>query len=103
MRFFNSFQEGIHGIAVCISRVSQKLIEQSSIAYLLEDDIRELVDGQVEDALDIRCMNDISLNLYMDSKGRNRPYMTPQAIECKDSPDQKYGTVSGSGGNRQNA
>ena len=82
--FLNSFQEKFMASSMYQQGIT-KLIEQSSIAYLLEDDIRELVDGQVEDALDIRCMNDISLNLYMDSKGRIVRIMTPQAIECKDS------------------
>ena len=82
--FLNSFQEKFMASSMYQQSIT-KLIEQSSIAYLLEDDIRELVDGQVEDVLDIRCMNDISLNLYMDSKGRIVRIMTPQAIECKDS------------------
>ena len=82
--FLNSFQEKFMASSMYQQGIT-KLIEQSSIAYLLEDDIRELVDGQVEDVLDIRCMNDISLNLYMDSKGRIVRIMTPQAIECKDS------------------
>ena len=67
--FLNSFQGKFMASSMYQQGIT-KLIEQSSIAYLLEDDIRELVDGQVEDVLDIRCMNDISLNLYMDSKGR---------------------------------
>ena len=82
--FLNSFQEKFMASSMYQQNIT-KLIEQSSIAYLLEDDIRELIDGQVEDVLDIRCMNDISLNLYMDSKGRIVRIMTPQAVECKDS------------------
>ena len=78
--FLNSFQEKFMASSMYQQSIT-KLIEQSSIAYLLEDDIRELVDGQVEDVLDIRCMNDISLNLYMDSKGRIVRIMTPQATD----------------------
>lgn len=62
--FLNSFQEKFMASSMYQQGIT-KLIEQSSIAYLLEDDI--------------------SLNLYMDSKGRIVRIMTPQAIECKDS------------------
>ena len=82
--FLSDFQEKFMASSMYQQKLA-KLIEQYSISYLFEDDIRELINGKVDDKLGIRCMNDVSLNLYMDSKGRIVRIATPQAIEFKDS------------------
>ena len=41
--------------------------------------------GKTEDIFGVRCMSDVNVNLYMDSKGRIVRIETPQAVEFKDS------------------
>lgn len=82
--FLTDFQQKFMASSMYQQKIME-IIEQSSITHLLEDDIRSFVDGKTDDILGVRCMSDVSVNLYMDSKGRIVRIETPQAVEFKDS------------------
>ena len=82
--FLESFQAKFKASTMYQEKIAQ-LINHSAITTLLEDDIRELIDEQTDDILGVRCMNDVSLNLYMDSKGRIVRIAAPEAVNLKDS------------------
>lgn len=82
--FLVQFQQKFMASSMYQQKITE-IIEQSSVTHLLEDNICSIVDGQADDILGVRCMNDVSVNLYMDSKGRIVRIEIPQAVEFKDS------------------
>ena len=82
--FLSQFQQKFMASSMYQQKITE-IIEQSSVTHLLEDNIRSFVDGKTEDIFGVRCMSDVNVNLYMDSKGRIVRIETPQAVEFKDS------------------
>lgn len=82
--FLTAFQENFKASSLYQQQVAQ-LIEKYGVAYLTEDKLRTDIESKVDAILGIRCMNDVSVNLYMDSRGRIVRIATPQPIAFKDS------------------
>lgn len=82
--FLDRFQEEFMNSSLYQDEVT-RTVEEYATAYFVKEDIQEMVDEYTNDILGIRCKNDLTLYLYMDSHSHILRIATPSKIEFKDS------------------